>query len=229
MINVEWQAHKPSKKEILASRTERATKKPTEMSRLHTHLTSVLFSLRSFLRCTFSHQHTKQSPPVAASAALSYTSSMVNSTWKEKHHVVLLDARFIQILTRTQESWKMSFNRCFSPLSSSTLVARVWNSRGSSNKLLPHLPPLLRQTYLYTMSNSMPLLCSMFASNIRAQKPDQLSKIRYSSKVCQSSAYQLPLEGARAFDLLDPLKKLNELCFQATVSPPFHLLKVYVL
>lgn len=103
-----------------------------------------LLSFFFFLRCTFSHQHTKQSPPFAASAALSYTSSMVNSTWKEKHHVVRLDARFIQILTCTQESWKMSSVRCFSPLSSSTLVGRVWNSRASSNRWLPRLLRLKR-------------------------------------------------------------------------------------
>lgn len=81
-----------------------------------------------FLRCTFSHQHTKQSPPPAASAALSCTASMVKSTWKEKHHVVPLDARFIQLLTCTQESWKMFSGRCSGPKSSSTLVARDRNS-----------------------------------------------------------------------------------------------------
>lgn len=61
-----------------------------------------LFPLLSFRWCT-SHQHTKQPPPFAASAALSYTSSMVKSTWKEKHHVVTLEARFIQILTCTHK------------------------------------------------------------------------------------------------------------------------------
>lgn len=85
---------------------------------------SAFYFLLSFLRCTFSHQRTKRSPPFAARAALSYTSSMVNSTWKEKHHVVQLDARFVQILTCTQESWKMSFMCCFSPLSS--LVGNIF-------------------------------------------------------------------------------------------------------
>lgn len=95
-----------------------------ESNRNKSDISPFFFSF-SFLMCTFSHQHTKQPPLFAASAALSYTSSMVNSTWKEKHHVVLLDARFIQILTCTQESWKISFMCCFSPLSSSTLVGRV--------------------------------------------------------------------------------------------------------
>lgn len=114
------------------------------------HQSSFLYIL-FFLWCTFSHQHTKQSPPFAASTALSCTLSRVNSTWKEKHHVVLLDARFMQILTCTQESWKISFMCCFSPLSSSTPVGRVWSSGGSSHKWLPHSPRLTRQTYLYTL------------------------------------------------------------------------------
>lgn len=36
-------------------------------------------------------------------------------TWKEKHHVVLQDARFIQILTCSQKSWKTSLMHCLAP------------------------------------------------------------------------------------------------------------------
>lgn len=47
----------------------------------------------------FSHQHAKQAPRFASSAALSSTWSPVHCTWNEKHHVVIIDGRFKEILT----------------------------------------------------------------------------------------------------------------------------------
>lgn len=70
-------------------------------------------------------------------------------TWKEKHHTVLLDARFIQSLTCTQKGWKMSLMFCFSQLSSPALVVRVWNCRGSSSKWLPPLLQMMQILFLH--------------------------------------------------------------------------------
>lgn len=75
------------------------TRKKGWPHRNHIYLTSGRLFHYFLFFMLFSHQQAKQAPRFASSAALSSTWSPVHCTWNEKHHVVIIDGRFKEILT----------------------------------------------------------------------------------------------------------------------------------